>query len=148
MESYPHFFRRNHFLYVGLVYLTWGLQKNKDGETALSYALSNGFDKHTRMLLDKGAKVDLHDNDGGSVLSNLCLCFKFEKSKKVVDVLVEKGVDLNIKDEDGDTLSSEGMCDMNEKLLAYLKSIMSPFVKTKSKFFFIPPLKLPHVAFL
>ena len=97
-------------------------QKNKDGETALSYALSNGFDKHTRMLLEKGAKLDLHDNDGGSVLSNLCLCFKFEKSKKVVDVLVEKGVDLNIKDEDGDTLSSEGMCDMNEKLLAYLKS--------------------------
>jgi virulence-associated protein VagC len=26
--------------------------------------------------------------------------------------------------------------------------IMSPFVKTKSKFFFIPPLKLPHVASL
>ena len=97
-------------------------QKNEDGQTVLAQAISSGLDRHVEMLLDKGADVTILDNDGDSPLNEICYLVNFEKAKRVIDTLVKKGVDLNLKDSEGNTLSSNGDCQNNEKLFNYLKS--------------------------
>jgi len=97
-------------------------QKNSDGETALFLAISYGLDKHVAMLLEKGADITILNNEGESPLSEICLLFKFKKAKRVIDTLIEKGVDLNLKDAEGDTISSYVDCQEDKKLFSYLKS--------------------------
>ena len=97
-------------------------QKNEDGETALAEAISWGLDKHTEMLLDKGADITILNNKGESPLSEICYITKIDEAKKVIDALVRKGVDLNLKDAEGDTLSSYTDCVENKELFAYLKA--------------------------
>jgi ankyrin repeat protein len=97
-------------------------QKDEDGATALFSAISYGLDKHVEMLLDKGADITILNSDGRSPLSGLCLLFNFKKSKRVIDSLVKKGVDLNLKDAKGKTISSYGNCQNNKESFPYLKS--------------------------
>ena len=97
-------------------------EKDEDGETALAEAISFGLDKHVKMLLDKGADITLLNKEGESPLYGICLLYRFEKAKKVIDALVSKGIDLNLKDAEGDTLSAYTNCQDNEKVFSYLKS--------------------------
>ena len=97
-------------------------QKDEEGETALASAISFGLGKHVEMLLDKGADITILNNDGESPLSELCVLLNFKKSKKVIDALLKKGVDLNLKDAEGNTISSYGNCQNNKESFTYLKS--------------------------
>jgi len=97
-------------------------EKNKYGATALSYALGSGLAKHVAMLLDKGANININDAEGDSILSEICTIDSIEKSKAVVDVLVAKNIDLNLKDSEGYTLSDYNICAEDKELFAYLKA--------------------------
>ena len=97
-------------------------QKDEDGGTALTEAMSFSLDKHVGMFLDKGADITILNKDGESPLSEICYVSKFEKAKKLIDTLVSKGVDLNLKDAEGDTLAAYTDCTENNELFTYLKS--------------------------
>ena len=44
-------------------------------------------------------------------------------------------------------ISSNGLATLVENIIHEIMNIMSPFVKTNIKFFFIPPLMLPQVTY-
>ena len=76
--------------------------QNKDGETALMFALLDPFHKTemVSLLLDNGADVNLANNDGRTPLM---LAASVAKDPKIVIELLENGADPNIKDKDGNT---------------------------------------------
>jgi len=69
------------------------------GETALQIAVKNGYLNLTRMLLEKGAKVNLVDNRGDAALLKAA---KYG-SKKMVQMLLRHGAEVNASNLEGET---------------------------------------------
>ena len=74
--------------------------KGEDGDTALHLACLYGHTDCVKLILEKGAKVDIKDGDGGLPLHDACAGGYLE----IVEMLVEKAPEtVHAKDEDGDT---------------------------------------------
>lgn len=93
--------------------------KDNDGSTALDYAVSLGLVKHVQMLLEKGANPNVRDNEGLTPLFGVCY-LKVDRAKQIVNLLMKSGVDINTKDQDGDTLSAYDACIEDNELMLFL----------------------------
>ncbi len=73
-------------------------QRGEDGYTSLHYAVSNGKLWAVARLLEHGA--DVNAINGGKE-TPLHLAFYGDRHKAIIDLLVEKGADINIRDDYG-----------------------------------------------
>lgn len=85
------------------------------GQTPLYYAVRNNNEEMVKFLLDKGAIIDALDNDSITSLASTY-------SLKMIKLLVERGADINVKSDNGDTALFKAIqnCDSN-----YQKSFFS-----------------------
>jgi hypothetical protein len=74
--------------------------KNKDGWTALYWAVRYGNAAMVRLLLENGAEVDTKDNYGRTALYRAVM----EENEAVVQMLVGKGASINAKSDKGETV--------------------------------------------
>lgn len=75
-----------------------------DGVTALWIASQNGYSEIVRLLLEKGAKVNIKTNDGTTALM---IAAKNDHTN-VIKLLVEKGADVNVKSAALDVKTTNG----------------------------------------
>lgn len=68
--------------------------KNERGRTALISAADFGRESTVKLLLERGAAVDLTDNSGRSALSHA-------DTPPIAEMLIKKGADVNLKDRHG-----------------------------------------------
>jgi ankyrin repeat protein len=77
--------------------------KDADGRGALMYASSGPFAETVKLLLDRGAQVDLQGTaEGFTALMTAAA----EGQLAVVQLLLARGANPSIRDEDGDTAAS------------------------------------------
>jgi ankyrin repeat protein len=74
--------------------------KYNSGYTALMSAAMNGLTDVAKVLLDKGADVNIKDNYGGTALEYAALYGYAD----IVKLLLEKGANVNEKYSDGETI--------------------------------------------
>ncbi|MBE33266.1 hypothetical protein CL647_04000 [bacterium] len=67
------------------------------GNTALHWAVRNGWEDIVQLLLDKGAEVNAKDKYGNRALNLVA----FYGSEDIVQALVKAGADVNAKDSEG-----------------------------------------------
>jgi ankyrin repeat protein len=96
--------------------------KDKDGETALHYATYYGHMSHIKMLLKHGAKTNISDNDAELAFFEVCNISRIEKAKRVVDLFVSHGFNVNRRDNEGDKISAHIGCEKGTQLYTYLRS--------------------------
>ena len=89
------------------------LKENHRGLTPLLFASNEGYEKVVKLLLDKGAKVDLKNSDGLTAL----MVASFEGHETVLKILVEKGANVDLKENNGDTALSMAKTKTIAKLL-------------------------------
>lgn len=79
---------------------------DEKGQTSLFAAVETGKLKTVKCLLDHDAKVTVKDNDG-------CFPIHFYKGNKdILELLVERGADIHVKDKDGNTIRHFGKIDI------------------------------------
>lgn len=92
--------------------LSQGLDVNKKGheygKTALMYAVEAGYCEIAQMLLDKGADVNIVDNNGQTALMLGVRWFAYAKENdtkyaQIIQLLLDKGANINAQDNDGKT---------------------------------------------
>jgi len=89
--------------------------------TALLYASTGPFPETVKILLDKGAKPNVVDSDEHfSPLMHAAA----EGNLSVVEILVEFGADLSLKDVDGDDAESFARQAGHQQVADYLHSIL------------------------
>src|SRR5207253_7875179 len=81
-----------------LLLFEYNLDLVHEGSTVLHMAAWAGNCELVAKLLHKGARVDILDEDGNTVLHRGCIT-----SLKMVRMLVEAGVDTEVKNKDGHT---------------------------------------------
>src|SRR5438132_12039882 len=86
------FLEYNEDLTNQLLFFEYNLNLVHDGSTVLHMAAWAGNYELIVKLLHKGARVDILDENGNTALHRGCL-----SSVKVVRILVEAGVDTNVK---------------------------------------------------
>ena len=67
--------------------------------TALIWASSRGHRETASLLLDRGADINLKNNDGETALMEASSSGHTE----IVSLLLDRGADVNVKDNDGGT---------------------------------------------
>lgn len=77
--------------------------EDKSGYTALMSAAMNGLTDVAKVLLDKGADVNIKDNYGGTALEYAALFGNAD----IVKLLLEKGANVNEKYSNGRTILDE-----------------------------------------
>ncbi|MCJ7663890.1 MAG: ankyrin repeat domain-containing protein, partial [Desulfobacterales bacterium] len=77
--------------------------EDKSGYTALISAAMNGLTDVAKVLLDKGADVNIKDNYGGTALEYAALFGNAD----IVKLLLEKGANINEKYSNGKTILDE-----------------------------------------
>lgn len=94
-------------------------QNSSNGYTALHFACFDGSEKAIKLLLDAGAKANIHDHHNSTPLTMACQFM----SAKAVGMLLKAGAQVNDEDNDKDTpliLAAEfGDVAMIRKLLEY-----------------------------
>lgn len=70
-------------------------------ETPLHYACSAGQSEACKFLLSQGADVDARNVLGSSAMHYAAITLDEDKTRKVVDLLLAAGADINAKDKDG-----------------------------------------------
>jgi len=81
---------------------TWVDFYTKDGQSALMKAAQGGNKAATEVLLKAGADVNLQDSNGNSSLHHLARILN-ETSKDTLDLLVQSGANLELKNSLGET---------------------------------------------
>ena len=74
----------------------------KDGQTALMKAVQGGKLATVKMLLAKGADVNLQDADGNTTAHHLAKILN-KKTAEVLNSLLASGLDLQVKNNSGET---------------------------------------------
>jgi len=69
------------------------------GKTPLHWAIIKKSFKISKLLIEKGAKLDIKDKNGQTPLHLSTMI----KSLKIVKLLIKKGANINVQDEDGKT---------------------------------------------
>ena len=98
--------------------------RDRDGLTALWYAVMNNSLEVAQFLYAQGAKVNLADNRGTSVLTLTVLY----KDHDLLEFLVAKGADINLVDQRGMTPLMAALIPAPEKraiVLSYLEKFLS-----------------------
>ncbi len=70
-----------------------------DKDTALSWAAWLGYEEMTKMLLDRGADINLGEREGRTPLH----CAAQTNRPKIAEILIERGARLDIRDDRGRT---------------------------------------------
>lgn len=73
--------------------------KDKDGWTALMYAVDKADKKIVRLLIELGVNVNVQDDDGQTALMNAI----FINADEISRMLLRNGADVNVKDNKGQT---------------------------------------------
>jgi len=75
-------------------------QNKEDAKTALMWGCYHGDDKLVKLLIDKGANLDLQDEDGWTALIWACCCNNIEIVKMLIAPKSGIGAKLDLQDED------------------------------------------------
>lgn len=70
-----------------------------NGESPLGRVSYFDFPEHVSLVLDFKAKIDFQDKEGNSALH----IATERKNKKVIEVLIKRGININLKNKDGET---------------------------------------------
>ena len=96
--------------------------RNNFGDTALHTSILSAKPIIAKALLKNGANPNLKNNAGDSPIMSICI-IDIPKAKKIIDLLLQYGVDINTKDSESNTLSSsEYLCTQRKQLMSYLKA--------------------------
>jgi ankyrin repeat protein len=90
--------------------------KDKDGETALMYAIWNDSPEGLSILLQHGADVNAKDDDGWTALMNAA----GNDSPRSLSILLQHGADPNANDDDGGTALMHAAFDGNPESISIL----------------------------
>ena len=106
------------------------LDKNPDlikacgisGDSPLGMAIFCGNKSTVALLLERGARADIKDKHGATILGFLLLGFKTENSAEIAELLIRKGAEVNARDEEGRTILSFVVQNGQQDLIKPLKS--------------------------
>jgi ankyrin repeat protein len=80
-------------------------EQDESGRTALMYAVDHMTKHHVVTLLNHGAGLSLQDQHGDTALHKACQFMEYGSypRRDIVEVLLEAGADVNVKNSDGQT---------------------------------------------
>lgn len=112
-------------------------KKDKDGKTALMFAVENYRYRVVNFLLENGANINEQDKLGNSILISMLKNKKIEDEQllKMKEFLIEKGIDLKIRNESGDTALStiSKIFEKDQKNGTFSSTLSNLFKDLKSK---------------
>jgi ankyrin repeat protein len=109
---------------------------DEEGDTALTWASEFGHIDIIKLLLDRGALIDLQDNIGGTGLMYASHFGQVE----CVRFLLERGADMSIKDTDGMTARDQAVEQRQVGIVLLLDEVC--MLQTRDKCFKYCPMNL------
>lgn len=90
--------------------------RDSTGRTALMWAAEDGYEMVTKLLLERGAGVDVVNNDGDTAL----VVASFSGSKAVVQMLLNSGTFVNAQNDFGQTALLAASCKGHDEVVKLL----------------------------
>jgi hypothetical protein len=111
--------------------------KDEEGFTALIWACVYGHVEVVKLLLDRGALIDLLPNGGGTALMNASYDGKIE----CVRLLLERGADMSLKDNTGKTAKDDAVKQGYDDIVQLLNEVCMLQIQDNLISFILPSFR-------